>query len=182
MDIRILADPEIPPPHLMSALFEKLHRQLVRIKAGDIGVSFPQVDAAKPHLGRVLRLHGTDATLAQLEDGAWLEGMRDHVHSGTIEPVPLEVEYRQVRRVQSKSSAERLRRRQMKRHNWTKEEAETRIPNSVERTLSLPYLTIGSGSTRQRFNLFIEHRVAQNSSAGRFNSYGLSDTATVPWF
>jgi CRISPR-associated endonuclease Csy4 len=88
-----------------------------------------------------------------------------------------------VRRVQAQSSADRIRRRQMKRHGWTEEEARARIADSVEQQLALPYLTLRSQSTGQHFRLFIDHLPCQPAPvAGPFNAYGLSSTATIPWF
>ena len=182
VDIRILPDPEFPPEQLMNALFAKLHRILVRLRTDDIGISFPGVDPAKPRFGRILRLHGTQDSLSRLLHEQWLTGMNDHVRVGVVEPVPAQVEHRRVRRVQAKSNVERIRRRQMKRHQWSEEEAKERIPDSTEKTLSLPFLSIGSASTGNRFRLFIDHKASPGPSTGKFNGYGLSDSATVPWF
>lgn len=182
VDIRILPDPEFPPEHLMNALFAKLHLCLVRLRTDDVGISFPGVNPSKPQLGRVLRLHGTDTSLVRVLDEKWLTGMRDHVQIGAIGPVPETVEHRRVRRIQAKSNVERIRRRQMKRHQLSEEEAKQRIPDSAEETLSLPYLIIGSASTGHQFRLFIDHQDASGPATGKFNGYGLSDSATVPWF
>ena len=51
------------------------------------------------------------------------------------------------------------------------------------RQITLPFVQISSRSTGQRFALFIEHGQLQSQPAlGRFNHYGLSTEATVPWF
>jgi CRISPR-associated endonuclease Csy4 len=39
-----------------------------------------------------------------------------------------------------------------------------------------------SQSTGQPFRLFLDHRPCDTASAGPFNTYGLSTTATIPWF
>jgi CRISPR-associated endonuclease Csy4 len=182
LDIRILPDPEFAPNHLMNALFAKLHRCLVRTGVDDVGISFPEVDPVKPHLGRVLRLHGTEDSFARLLSEEWLTGMRDHVQISGVQAVPGQVEHRRVRRVQVKSSPERIRRRQIKRHQWTAEEAKKRIPDSSARMLPLPFLSIQSISSGRRFNLFIDQERAERPVAGSFNAYGLSASATVPWF
>jgi len=182
LDILILPDPEFPPHQLMDALFAKLHRCLVRLQADDIGVSFPEVDRAKRQLGRVLRLHSTEDSFARLMAEPWLTGMRDHIRINGVEAVPDQVQHRRVRRVQAKSNPERIRRRQMKRHNWTEEEARRRIPDAAAQLLSLPFLSVQSTSSERRFRLFIDHQEADGPAAGRFNAYGLSTAATVPWF
>ncbi len=169
LDIRLLPDPEFPAPILMNALFAKLHRALVAQSTTDIGISFP--GATPSHLGGVMRLHGSAARLDT------------HMDIGAISPVPDAAGHCQVRRVQSKSSAERLRRRYLKRHPEVDEEtAAQQIPNEAERRLALPYLRIKSSSSDQQFLLFIQQRPEVHQQTGDFNSYGLSSTATIPWF
>lgn len=183
VDIDLRPDPEIAPHQLMSALYAKLHRALVGLARDDIGVSFPQYDAAAPHLGNRLRLHGEMGALVALMADDWLTGMRDHVAVGTPSPVPESVQHRAVRRVQTKSSPERLRRRLMRRHDINELEALRRIPDSAARLLRLPFIQLSSGSTGQSFRLFIDQSVAQpQASHGTFGAYGLSRDATVPWF
>ncbi len=183
LDIRLRPDPEFGPEQLMSALFSKLHRALVGLKSRDIGVSFPEVDAGRPTLGGCLRLHGEELALQRLMAMNWLSGMRDHCRVGEIRTVPSSVSYRTVGRVQAKSSPERIRRRQMRRHDLTEAEAHARIPDSVATKLTLPFVSIRSQSTDQVFRLFIQHGECREAhQTGEFSSYGLSGSATVPWF
>jgi CRISPR-associated endonuclease Csy4 len=181
LDITLLPDPEFPPAILMNALFGKLHRGLVGLGGQDIGVSFPDVKGMT--LGRRLRLHGQTADLASLMASVWLTGMRDHVELGTVGPVPSHAGHRVIRRVQAKSNPERLRRRMVARKGVDAELARQTIPDSAAETLRLPYLVLKSQSTGQQFRLFIEHRpVQEHAVGGPFSAYGLSPTATVPWF
>ena len=182
MDIRLLPDPEFPPHQLMNALFSKFHRCLARLKSDNIGVSFPEADETVPKLGQVLRIHGTEASLSSLMAQSWLVGMRDHIHIGSVAAVPRVDRFQRVRRVQTKSNPDRIRRRQMKRHGWTEGEARQKIPDSVATTVKLPFLSLESKSTGHRFHLFIRHESTESSSPGTFNAYGLSSTATVPLF
>lgn len=183
IDITVLPDPEFPATTLMNALFAKLHRGLVDHGGQDIGVSFPEVGKSKRTLGQRLRLHGNSASLDRLMSIGWMQGMRDHVTVSPAQPIPAVVQHRVVRRVQAKSSPERLRRRLMARKSLDAETARTAIPDSAAETLDLPYVEIASRSTGQRFKLFIEHlRPAQTATAGTYGSYGLGTDATVPWF
>lgn len=181
LDIRLLPDPEFSAPMLMNALFAKLHRALAADASIDIAISFP--DATASHLGRVMRLHGSVARLTAHMTKTWLGGMRDHLEITRVEPVPpMAVPY-QVRRVQVKSNAARLRRRYLKRHPTTDSSSVVElIPDRVERLLALPHLRINSTSSGQQFLLFIQQTQASETRTGEFNSYGLSITATVPWF
>lgn len=184
VDIGLLPDPEFSTPLLMSALFSKLHRLLVLSGAGNIGVSFPEhCNGIRPSLGGRLRLHGKLDDLKLLMKEDWLRGMRDHCHVYDVLSVPSGVTYRCVRRVQAHSSPDRARRRLIARKGVTLADAALVIPDSCAQRLTLPYVNLASQSTNQKFRLFIEHGpLLPESQGGTFSSYGLSATATVPWF
>ncbi len=183
-DLLILPDSEFSAPILLNALFAKLHRSFVRIDNRTVGISFPRVDPEKPHLGNILRLHGRAMDLARLMEADWRSGMRDHLEINDVAPVPVGCKYCRVKRVQVKSNAERLRRRYAKRHlEATAEEINRLIPDALEKRVHLPYLRLKSTSTGQSFRLFLRHEEPQSDMvAGGFNAYGLSETATIPWF
>lgn len=145
-------------------------------------MSFPQAADAGTGLGACLRLHGEKVALDALMTTEWLTGMRDHIQLGAISPVPALAAQQTVRRVQAKSSAERIRRRQMKRKGWTAEQARVAIPDSVAELLTLPHLSVRSQSSGQTFRMFLTQRPAAQTVAGKFNAYGLSTAATLPKF
>ena len=197
VDIRLQPDAEFAPAMLMAALFTKLHKALAAGAHQDIGVSFAQMEVGEaaqtrasrtgahpPYtLGQVLRLHGTSVALHKLMATKWLTGMRDHVTCSTVLVVPTHARHRVFSRVQAKSSPERLRRRQMRRHGLTAEQAKERIPDSAVETLNLPFLTLRSQSTGQTFRLFIRRGPELATAVpGNFGAYGLSTQTTVPWF
>lgn len=183
VDIDLRPDPEFSVSHLMSALYDKLHRVLVKLDSTGVGVSFPGRDDAVPHLGKTLRLHGRLETLTVLMASEWLAGMRDHVIARSPRPVPAGSTHRCVRRVQAKSNPARLRRRLIRRHGLSAHEALQRIPDSAVELIRLPFVQLRSASTEQTFRLFIAHDPDQPEAiAGAFNAYGLSQTATIPWF
>ena len=186
IDINLLPDPEFSQVHLLGALVSKLHRALVQLRADNIGMSFP-AHVVKPFtqrgLGTVLRLHGGLDALQVLMGQDWLKGMRDHVTVTDPAQAPVDSPRRLVLRREFKTNAERLRLRRMKKKGETAEQAAEAIPDSVERRPDLPFVHLRSSSSAQPFCLFVEHREAKAESAGgRFNSYGLSLGATVPWF
>lgn len=183
LDISLLPDPEFPSTTLMNALFSKLHRGLVTYGGQNIGISFPDSGEKSATLGARLRLHGTADKLEKLMALGWMKGMRDHTNVGEITSVPAHAKHRVVRRVQAKSNPERDRRRLMSRKGISAEEAKLSIPDSAAERLRLPYLVLSSQSTEQQFRLFIEHLPVQEKAiVGTFSAYGLSPTATVPWF
>jgi len=183
IDIRLRPDPELASAHVMDALFGKLHLALVARQSGDVGICFPGVVAGRTGLGDMMRLHGDAKTLDGVMGTRWLAGLLDYVHVGNNAAVPGDTPHRVVRRVQTKSSAERIRRRQMRRHGYDEGQARDRVPDSVERMLASPYVNLRSASTAQVFRLFIEHGpLLAVPQSGRFSLYGLSPQATVPWF
>jgi CRISPR-associated endonuclease Csy4 len=183
LDIQLLPDPEIESHFFMNTLFTKLHRALVQLGSRSLGVSFPDWAAKPPSLGERLRLHGTGQQLDHLMALDWLQGMRDHVRTQPPAPVPAGAAHCLVRRVQAKSNPERLRRRWLKRHGNDQAAAQAAFPSQNAERLDLPFVTIRSQSTGQTFRLFIEHGPPGNQPLpGGFSYYGLSATATVPWF
>lgn len=180
LEIHVRPDPEFHEEMLMAALFAKLHRALGARGKGDIGVSFP-LHNLKP--GTCLRLHGSAPALQTLESTAWRKGLTDYCHCSDVRPIPAGVSWRCVSRVQVKSSPERLLRRSVKKGWLTEEEARLRLPGMSEQQTDLPWLTLRSLSTGQTFRLFIRHGEIGNTPVpGTFSTYGLSGTATIPWF
>ena len=184
VEFRLLPDPEFQASVLMNVLFAKLHRALVALESRELAVSFPRFRKEPPSPGDCLRVHGSAENLQCLMATNWLTGMRDHLQVKPMELVPAHtLLHCRVRRVQPKSNVERLRRRYMRRHNVTDEEVARRIPDTAEQRVHLPFVQIKSQSTGQHFCLFLEHLAPQEQAiSGVFNSYGLSRTATVPWF
>lgn len=179
-EIRILPDPEFGTDLLMAALFAKLHRALGQHAGGKIGVSFPRY-AKKT--GDVIRLHGTAQSLTSFSQTLWLKGLNDHIDISDIRGIPAQVKYCCFSRVQVKSSAERLRRRSVKKGWLSEEEALERIPDSKSQVTSLPFIQVKSLSTGENFRLFIRQSALRAVPAeGDFGAYGLSVAATVPWF
>ncbi|MBM6551178.1 type I-F CRISPR-associated endoribonuclease Cas6/Csy4 [Marinomonas ostreistagni] len=183
LDIKILEDPEFTAPILMNALFSKLHRALVEVSNHDIGVSFP--DAGKKSLGKRLRLHSTQVKLSELESLPWRKGLGDFTQVSDITEVPKTGEYWLVQRIHVQSNPDRLRRRAMKRHGLSYEQAVEQIPDSAAKALDLPFVRIKSQSTGEQFPLFIKQTVISEGSQSneiQFSKYGLSSTTPVPKF
>ncbi|NIY47472.1 type I-F CRISPR-associated endoribonuclease Cas6/Csy4 [Cedecea colo] len=179
-DIRVLPDPEFQESMLMAALFAKLHRALGGRKKGDIGVSFPEHNRSP---GGVLRLHGKQTALKELEATGWRAGLNDYCTASSVLPVPAIKGWRKVTRVQVKSSPERLLRRSVRKGWITEEEAQHRLSAMQEKRSKLPFIQLKSLSNGQAFRLFIHHSDLQEQQiSGNFSNYGFSDGATIPWF
>jgi CRISPR-associated endonuclease Csy4 len=183
IDIHLQPDPEFPPHQLMAALYTKLHRVFVQLQLDSVGVSFPGYQEKPPSLGQALRLIGPEQNLASLIAQPWLQGMHDHVDVKGLANVPKDAEHRRLRRVQAKSSPARLRRRLMRRHGLSEDQARERIPDTTAKVLRLPFVTLRSTSSGQAFPLFLQlGPPVPTAQMGVFNAYGLSSTATTPFF
>ncbi|MGD7069553.1 type I-F CRISPR-associated endoribonuclease Cas6/Csy4 [Acetobacter sp. AAB5] len=183
IQIRCLSpDQEILASDIMSRLFYRLHGAIASLQTSEIGASFPNHTLTS--VGDVLRVHGSENILTRVLDGGWLFRMEDYTLSSGIMVVPEQVKYRCVSRVRAKSSAPRLRRRLMRRHDISAEDAERRIPDSVERRLQFPSILMCSkGTSTFSYPIFIKHGSLFNMPVpGEFSGYGLSSKATIPWF
>ena len=179
VEIKVLRDPDFLEAVIMNELFSKLHRALGKHGQGKIGVSFP--DHGKI-LGPRIRLHGGKEALEEFMQTRWIMGMTDYCCVSDVRPVPSQTSFCTVRRVQAKSAYNKRKRSVAK--GWLDEsDAQKRIPDSQQRRLDLPYAQLRSLSNGNMMRVYIEHsKPVQQSVTGPFSAYGLSSTATVPWF
>lgn len=181
IEIRVLPDPEFNANVLLNALYAKFHRALVEFGHGEIGASFPK--AQPKTLGDTIRLHGSQGALERLMAIGWLKGLADYTSASAITAAPDNCKYRIVKRVQAKSSLERMYRRSVNKGWLSAEEAEEKMNAGKEQQLKLPFVQLKSRSTGQSFRLFIQQgKIKDSPVAGKFSAYALSDTATIPWF
>lgn len=181
LDIKLMEDPEFSAPILMNALFSKLHRALVEVSQGNIAISFPALSSKC--LGQHLRIHASRAALELLEQLHWRKGLSDYAQVSDILVVPNTSQHCLVSRVHAQSNLDSLRRRAMKRRSISYEESCLQIPEDLSKQLDFPFVQIKSQSTNQLFRLFIKQSLSPPRKADNaFSKYGLSNTATVPWF
>lgn len=178
-DLRIRATPDVSTNFILSRVYSNLHLALVDRGQREIGVSFPNHEKT---LGDVIRLHGKASSLALILEGKELLSFQSYLSVSQIMAIPKNVSHRVVKRVQPKTSAERLRRRSVRKGWLTPEEAQLRIPD-IQTPPKLPFVHLRSHTTGQEFRLFIFHGELQpNEVIGEFTCYGLSCQTTIPWF
>lgn len=179
IDIEIKPDTDMRESPLMNLVYTKIHKVLVKLETEQIGVSFP---GCKIKLGRLLRLHGGKTDLHNLQCLSWLGDMAGYCEISDVMNVPADVKYRTVSRIRtnmSQSKLERLKRR----GSITPDEEKTYKAKMFSQGLDSPYLDLESGSTGQNHRRFIHFgSLLDQPVAGKFDSYGLSKVATVPWF
>ena len=175
VDIVVRDSMETAPSTLLGTLLGALHLKLVGEGGSSTGISFPN---AGPALGDRLRLHDEPEALPRLVEGSWLVRYGDYFRIGAVREVPGDHGWRTVRRRQPKLSAAKAR-RMVARGSLDAAEAE-RLLSGTE-PLGLPFVQLSSGSTGQRFKLFLEQLPCEPPrSRPSFNAYGLG--GAVPWF
>lgn len=187
IELTLLPSPEVPLYFLWEKIYGQVHLALVEMQDAEgkvsIGVAFPGYDASTFQLGSKLRLFADGkADLERLDLGKWLHRLSDYVHLTSIRDVPAKCEYALFRRLQPKSSNVRLARRKAKRHSVTVEQAVQQLNGRKEQMSKAPFIWCKSLSSNKRYRLMIASDQDKQFQAGRFSTYGLSSSSTVPVF
>jgi CRISPR-associated endonuclease Csy4 len=179
LDIKLLADEDIPIYFIRNKTYTKLHKALFTMKATDIGVSFPKYHLK---LGNVVRVHGSRDRLMALQAMNWLGGLIGYCDVSDIKPVPEQVKFRTVSRKQS-NMTESKSRRLIKRGTLSQEEVKGYKAKMFAQGLDNPYLEMESGSNGHKHRRYIQFgELLDTPVSGKFDQFGLSKDATVPWF
>ena len=182
IDLKVRPDPEFSQTHLVSALYSKLHRQLVSMRSDNIAVGFPGYSLRPRGLGDTVRLLGAKDPLEALMESGWVMGMESMVNIASISTVPPGAAHRCLKRRQFKTNGERLRRRFKRRHDVTDEEVERLLPDKLV-LVDLPYVRLRSTSTGQAFCMFLALGAPLTQTVpGMFTRFVLSDQAPIPLF
>lgn len=186
IEIKLLPDAEFTAPVLMNALFNKLHKTLFDIQSDSIGASFPNYALT---LGDKVRLHGTQENLSKLPDD-WIGRMKDYCNVSQIQLIPEGAEYKTVSRKQDSKSNAKLR-RLLNRQEQGKRGDRPALSESDIKEFKLnmlkdqqtgPFLELMS-SKGNRYRRYIKQSDSvQNPVEGKFDHFGLSNIATIPWF
>ncbi len=179
IDIRILPDAEMRENMLLNKVYTKFHKALCTLNANDIGVSFPEY---KVKLGRLLRIHGNTERLAELQKMQWLGGLAGYCNISEIKPVPENSNFRVISRIQTTMSPAKYR-RLLARGSITEKEQKHYKAKMFQKGLDNPYLELESVSTGKKYRRYLNFSDLQSAPVkGVFDQFGLSKTATVPWF
>jgi len=195
IDIKLLGDTEITLGFIWQKVYSEVHLALVRQKDNDemigLGLSLPNYNQSFP-LGDTIRLFAqTKEELTALKIEERLKKFVDYLNIESIKEVPNDIKtYVTFSRKRFKSNAEirRLAKRYAKRNNISEEEALAEYTLTEEKYTKLkeknklPFINIKSTSTNQFLKVFIEKKEMDKEEIGKFNTFGLSKTSTVPWF
>lgn len=191
IELTLIKDSEISPYFIWSKLYTQLHLAFVEQKDANeqipYGVSFPEYKAFEAKdkqitlLGSKLRVfaHSADE-LQKLDLDKWLARLTDYVHVKSPKQVEGVTQYLTVNRYRPKASAENLARRFARRHSISIEDALKRIEGYQQKHKPLPYIQLKSLSGEREFSLYINQQIVEKAVEGKFSTYGLSATSTVP--
>ncbi len=174
------ADEDVPIYFIRNKVFVKFHKALHDQKQNSIGISFPN---HKTKLGNIIRFHGNNTSLKTLQRSNWLGGLAGYCEASEILFVPEKIEgYRTVSRIRENMTNAKLR-RLIKRGSISEDEAKDYRAKMMVGSLDNPFLELQSKSTGEKYRIYIAFGTLQDQPVrGDFNHFGLSKTATVPWF
>lgn len=179
LDIKIVPDEEVPVYFIRNKIYTKFHKTLSALKSSDIAISFP---CYKVVLGDVIRIHSSEDRLIEFQAQNWLGGLSGYCELTNVKAIPNEVKYRTVSRVQSNMTASKLR-RLIKRSTINATEANQYKAKMFSQGLDNPYLELESSSNGHKHRRYIQFgKLLDDAVLGEFDQFGLSKTATIPWF
>ena len=188
LDITLLPGAEDSLGFLWHKVYQQIHIALAENKTingeSAVAVSFPEYGSKVFPLGAKLRLLAkTQEQLNKFNGPQWLNRLSDYTHCTSIKEVPLSVDkFVCFKRKQCDTNIERLARRRAKRKDETLGQALQYYAGFKDEKSELPFINMQSLSGDKRFRLFIEKETVTQEQEGGFSCYGLSKTATVPWF
>jgi CRISPR-associated endonuclease Csy4 len=195
-DITLLPDPEITLGFIWQKVFQQVHIALVDNKVGDnesaVALSVVGYRDKDFPLGNKLRLlAASEDVLQTLDMQRWLNRLSDYCHLSSIKPVPAEVkQYARFNRKNVKSIEKKAQRRAVHLAKPYDEVLAYLIEQGNSKECKLPFINVESQESKKQagqgvscqFLLFIEQVLFDEAVNGKFDCYGLSKTATVPWF
>lgn len=194
IDITLLPDAETGLGFIWKKVFQQVHIALADNKVGanesPIAISIVGYGDKVFPLGNKLRLLAvSQEVLASLNIGQWLARLADYCHVTTIKEVPSNIsQYAQFKRQQVKSIYKKAQSRAAHLNKTYDETLAFLLKNSDDVACRLPFVRVESqqaqqaGQDKNQFPLFIERTLLSEATVGKFDCYGLSKTATVPWF
>lgn len=198
-DITLLPDAEVSLGFLWQKIFQQVHIALVDNKVGEnksaVALSIVHYGNKDFPLGHIVRLFSDRKdVLEKLNVKQWLTRLSDYCHVSSIKAVPDTItQYACFTRKPVKSIYKKAQRRAEHLDKPYEEVLAYLVEENKSKECKLPFIHVESQKTKKcmiekgeqgqyKFRLFIERALAKCPVEGVFDCYGLSKTATVPWF
>jgi CRISPR-associated endonuclease Csy4 len=179
VDIYIKLDSEMRLNVALNTVYTKLHKILHDLASTNIGVSFPKYNVT---LGNVLRIHGEKMVLHDLLGLNIINDMNSNCEVSSIKQVPGDSKFRTISRKQTTMTQSKMR-RLFKRGSMTEDDIRQYKNKMFSKGLDNPYFELVSESNGHKYRRYIEFgELLDQPTSGNFDRFGLSKTATIPWF
>ena len=193
LEITLLEQEEIPLHLIWSKVYTQLHIAFVEQadEEGKIsyGVSFPKYRLIQQkklgYLGDKIRIFADSVeALEQLNLTHWFARLQDYVHILSARKVPEDKinGYAAYFKVNPKLTVEQRVVHQAERRGISIEEAQEHFKALDLMETFEPYINMKSQTNDMNFRLIIGKKRVDEANIGKFGSYGLSRTSTVPEF
>lgn len=193
LEITLLEQEEVPLHLIWSKVYTQLHLAFVEQKDVEqkiiYGVSFPKYRLIQQkklgYLGDKIRIFADSVeALEQLNLNHWLERLQDYVHVLSVRKVPEDKinGYATYFKVNPKLTIEQRILHQAERRGISIAEAQEHYTALDLSETFEPYINMKSQTNDMNFRLIIGKKRADEAKIGKFGSYGLSRTSTVPEF
>lgn len=193
LEITLLEHEEVPLHLIWSKVYTQLHLAFVEQKDVEqkiiYGVSFPKYRLIQQkklgYLGDKIRIFADSVeALEQLNLNHWLERLQDYVHVLSARKVPEDKinGYATYFKVNPKLTIEQRILHQAERRGISIAEAQKHYTALDLSETFEPYINMKSQTNDMNFRLIIGKKCADEANIGKFGSYGLSRTSTVPEF
>jgi CRISPR-associated endonuclease Csy4 len=179
IEVKLKSDAEMRENVLLNMVYTKLHKALFDLSSSSIGVSFPDYQLK---LGNRIRLHGERFALEKLHTLNWVGALGGYCDIADVRRTPDQVQHRIVSRKQSNMTQAKLN-RLLKRGTITQEQIGEYKAKLFARGLDNPYVELESNSNGHKHRRYIKFGELQaDPLVGKFDYFGLSKDATIPWF
>lgn len=193
LEITLLEQEEVPLHLIWSKVYTQLHLAFVEQKDVEqkiiYGVSFPKYRLIQQkklgYLGDKIRIFADSVeALEQLNLNHWLERLQDYVHVLSARKVPEDKinGYATYFKVNPKLTIEQRILHQAERRGISIAEAQEHYTALDLSETFEPYINMKSQTNDMNFRLIIGKKRADEANIGKFGSYGLSRSSTVPEF
>ncbi len=179
IDVVIKPQKKIKSNVLLNKVYSQLHLALCEMNSDSIGVSFPKY---KVTLGNTIRIHGIAEQIKPLSEDQWVGPLKEYCDVSSVLTVKSDALHRKVSRARPNMTESKLR-RIVKRNALSSEEIKAYRVKMFSKGLADPYVELQSSSTGQFYRRFISFgEISAKPTEGEFDSFGLSRSATIPWF
>lgn len=192
-DITLIPDADVNLGFIWHKVYIQIHLALAENKIAEnqsaIAVSFPNYGDKTFPLGDKLRLFAeSEAQLMKLDINRWLSRLIDYSDVKPIKQVPESVvQYACFKRKNVKSAIKKTESLAAHLNKPVDDVLKFRKENNLYHDCNLPFVHMESqqatkDGVKHKFRLFIEQSFSESPVQEHFDCYGLSKTATVPWF